>query len=295
MGQTNSKQQRSPYVVLGLNKTNATTSTTTTTTTTTNLDGIKEITKNEIQLAFRLKAKLYHPDLNPSQLPTAECEQLMTELVEAYQLLMENDGDDFISKYQVGYSNKVAIACELYTIKELQMDRFHSVYPIRIDYEYDEDFEHEEFDDDDDDDDDEKLNNDPIDDMVRSADSNSLSTVTVTPIQTHPDDSVSDFKRQLESQYGIEWGLLSASTAKDNDSNNNNNNSSSSDGNRKVDRDGITIGWEVIVVRQQNDNNSNNNNNNSNKENNKLLSNHFFLGDDYQIKQGEIVYAVIRK
>ncbi|OEU11799.1 hypothetical protein FRACYDRAFT_219721, partial [Fragilariopsis cylindrus CCMP1102] len=64
-----------------------------------------EITKQDIQKAFRSKAKIYHPDLNPLELPIKECEYLMTELVDAYETLMigggDNDDNDFISKYQI--------------------------------------------------------------------------------------------------------------------------------------------------------------------------------------------------
>jgi hypothetical protein len=295
---------------------------------------MNEITKLDIQKAFRSKAKLYHPDLNPLDLPVSECEYLLTELVNAYEKLMIGDkgDDDFISKYQIGHSNKVTLACELYTIQELQIDRFHDVYPIRIEYLLD-----------DDDDDENERNNEeyPTVNIVTSDTSttSSLSTYNVYPIHTHPDDSVLDLKRIIqESQYGIDWGLISSTTTAVNDSDNS---ESSTVRKRKKDRDGITIGWELIAVRNH-DNNINNNNNNSQKKKNnsninsntndnddddgnnkskektnseneeeviisvgdfstvgrlvnEVLSYHLFLSNDYQIQNGDTIYAVIRK
>ena len=318
------KEQRSPYVVLELLKPSS------------NSDMHFEITKQDIQTAFRSKAKIYHPDLNPLELPIKECEYLMTELVTAYETLMiggdnDDNDNDFISKYQIGHSNKVALACELYTIQELQIDRFHNVYPIRIEYEND-----------DNSDEGEQKNNNSEDsnpftssNVVNSDSSNIsatsfISTYNIYPIHTHPDDSVLDLKRIIQnSQYGIEWNLISSTTT-DNDHDHDHDDgiksSSSNIRKRKKDRDGITIGWELIVVKNHSiqNNNSHKRKGNINDEYddyvqsntkisiddeiekvqeeeeekvviNEVLSYHLFLGDDYQIQNGDTIYAVIRK
>ena len=55
----------------------------------------------------------------------------MMEMVEAYDQLMK---DNFGSKVQ---DSRVALACEVYTIEELKMDRSYNVYPIQIIYDDD--------------------------------------------------------------------------------------------------------------------------------------------------------------
>ena len=54
----------------------------------------------------------------------------MSELINAYTMLM----DDELFIHKVGADNRVALACEMFTLEELRMDRFHHVYSIRIRY-----------------------------------------------------------------------------------------------------------------------------------------------------------------
>ena len=99
-----SHKPRSPYAVLQL-RTSA--------------------TKHDIKAAFRRLAKKYHPDLNPTH-SIKESEARMAELIEAYDRLMD---DDFGGR--IGDS-RVALACEMYTIAELRMDRLHDVHSLKL-------------------------------------------------------------------------------------------------------------------------------------------------------------------
>lgn len=185
------KPRRSPYAVLKL-RTSATT--------------------DEIKQSFRKLAKLYHPDLNTNK-PAYESEKRMSELIEAYDQLLS---DEFGKK--VGDS-RVALACEMYTLEELKMDRLHDVYTLKIIYT--EDPEGDEID------------NDVIqtqnvaknDELVES-DETQLNTEVIIEVLTHPDNSVSDLKRYLQDRFGNDWGLTG----------------------RKLDRHGVGTGWELMDV-----------------------------------------------
>ena len=251
--------------------------------------------------------------MNPDNRPVSECESLMSELVEAYETLMADDDDDFAARFQVGHSNKVALACELYSLEELQMDRFHDVYALCMEFHKDEEDDEEDGD----------INEFQCDGGGDVGTANAVAVTSILPIHAHPEDSVSDLKRQLESEYGLEWGLLTtpssgaSSSANDNDNDN--------DNERRKDRDGLATGWELIVVRTSNITNNvtaaaaaaaaNNSKENKSKGNvegnsetddeknndninvvvtNEVLSYHLFL-DDYQIRHSETIYAVIRK
>lgn len=258
---------RSPYAVLELNKT----------------DGI--VTKGDIRAAFRRLAKVYHPDVNPHK-DKVDCESSMTELVEAYQILMEDD-EDFAARFKVGHSSKVALVCELYSLDELTMDRFHDVYALEMVFE---------------DPDIGKTSmrgvttNDSQDKFDGTSSSISSQSVVVLDaskhklkVYAHPQDSVSDLKRCLEEDYGVEWGLRSL----DDDSLD-----------RRKDRDGLATGWELLVLRATNENTDeppktggeqqNKGTSDSLETINEVLSYHLFL-DDYEIRHGETIYAVVRK
>lgn len=132
----------------------------------------------------------------------------MAELIDAYDRLMD---DDFGGR--IGDS-RVALACEMYTIPELRIDRLHDVHSLKI-----------------------KLVVDGVelsqqnvideicsdDDSISTADT-SISTHTHFEIEAHPHDSVSDLKRHIQSIYEAEWGLSG----------------------RRNDRDGIATGWELV-------------------------------------------------
>jgi hypothetical protein len=192
-------------------------------------------TKHDIKTVFRRLAKKYHPDLNPTH-PRKESEARMAELIEAYDRLMD---DDFGGR--IGDS-RVALACEMYTIAELRMDRLHDVHSLKL-----------------------KLVDDGMElgqssnakiahpDAERA--STDLSTHSLLEIEAHPNDSVSDFKRNLQSLFGTEWGLSD----------------------RRSDRDGIATGWELVTDGDGS-----------------ILSYHLFLSS-YGIQDGDIIHAVVRK
>ena len=165
--------------------------------------------KKDIKAAFRRLAKIYHPDLNTTH-SRSESEERMAELIDAYDHLMD---DDFGGR--IGDS-RVALACEMYTIPELRIDRLHYVYSLKlkligdgIQLKHDID-EH-------------SVKNAPCLDDERLI-STDVSTHPLIEIEAHPHDSVSDLKRHIQSMYQAEWGLSD----------------------RRLDRDGIATGWELV-------------------------------------------------
>jgi len=142
-----------------------------------------------------------------------ELNSKMSEIIEAYDQLMS---DEFGAK--VGDS-RVALACEMYTIDELKLDRFHDVYTLRVNF-------------------DNLTSNNDVDDMFdtvkvnlashltnKKAESRELDTSNIIDVSVHPDDSISDLKRQLQAKYNHEWDLAG----------------------RRRDRDGVGTGWELIT------------------------------------------------
>ena len=161
-------------------------------------------TEEDIKAAFRRLAKQYHPDLNTTH-SRKEGEALMAELIDAYEQLLD---DDFGGR--IGDS-RVALACEMYTISELRMDRLHDVYSLKLTLL------------DDDSDEDEGC----IDIIAADSfntDARDLSPHSIIEIKAHPHDSVSDLKRAMQSTFEEEWGLIG----------------------RRLDRDGIATGWELV-------------------------------------------------
>ena len=80
------------------------------------------------------------------------------------------------------------------------------------------------------------------------------------PITAHPQDSISDLKRYIQSKYAATWGIED----------------------RRRDRDGLYLGWE-LVCRKKND-----------SDVNSVLSYHLFL-DSYDINDGDILHSIVRK
>ncbi|VEU38885.1 unnamed protein product [Pseudo-nitzschia multistriata] len=305
---------RSPYAVLELNQSNKN-------------NGI--VTKGDIRAAFRRLAKAYHPDLNRHSetarvevLTKEECEAKMAELVEAYHILLDDD-DDFAARFQVGHSNKVALACELYSLDELELDRFHDVYALEMDFGSGEGEDKSRDNQDEEQDQngaDEKGENHNFSADKEGSSSSSITTKSLVQtssckkrilVHAHPEDSVSDLKRQLEEDHGVEWGLRQPRHP----------NSRSADDSleRRKDRDGLSIGWELLVLRESSDDDSildnigtscqdeergsssihaRNNGGGSATEStgvqNQVLSYHLFL-DDYRIQHGETIFVVVRK
>mmetsp|Transcript_19165 Transcript_19165/g.23583 ORF Transcript_19165/g.23583 Transcript_19165/m.23583 type:complete len:291 (-) Transcript_19165:1751-2623(-) len=219
-GSRNSLKPRSPYNVLRL-KTSATT--------------------KEIKNQFRMLAKKYHPDLNP-ELPSHISQAKMSELISAYDQLMN---DDFLGRVGDG---RVALACEMFTLEELKIDRFHDVHAIRIRYHQSESSSNII------DDNRKDKNIKPGTPTMTTSD-----VSTIIEIDAHPDDSVSDIKRQLQSIYLSEWGL---------------------DG-RRLDRDNIATGWELVCKNIVTDSIE-------------VMSYHLFL-NSYDILGGDIIHAIVRK
>ena len=252
-----SRRRRSPYAVLGLS-------------------GTTDVTHDEIKSAFRKLVKIYHPDLNPGNRHLEECESLMSELVEAYERLLKNneDEDDFLENIRVGASNKVALACELYSVDELTRDNFHEVYPLRMEYAKDEieatETQKET---------DLCPSNKPTEKKLDNSSSlpQSTSSLFAISVGAHPRDSVLDLKERLESEFGSDWGLENC------------------------------IGWELLTFNTKSMRNSKNKNTNHRGNNsrddedsstiavhNEVFSYHLFL-EDYGIRHGDTIYAVVRK
>ena len=166
--------------------------------------------KKDIKAAFRRLAKIYHPDLNTTH-SRSESEKRMAELIDAYDHLMD---DDFGGR--IGDS-RVVLACEMYTIPELRIDRLHDVYSLKLkliddgmESKHDTDAGH-------------SVQDTPCSENERST-SIDVSTHPLIEIEAHPHDSVSDLKRHIQSIFEAEWGLSD----------------------RRLDRDGIATGWELV-------------------------------------------------
>ena len=135
----------------------------------------------------------------------------MAELIDAYDHLMD---DDFGGR--IGDS-RVALACEMYTIPELRIDRLHDVYSLKmklvddgIELKHHTDAGH-------------SVQDALCSENERSS-STDVSTHPLIEIEAHPHDSVSDIKRHIQSIFEAEWGLSD----------------------RRLDRDGIATGWELV-------------------------------------------------
>ena len=135
--------------------------------------------KDDIKAAFRKLVKIYHPDLNPS-INSAWSTVKMTEITEAYDLLMD---EDYSTRWG---DNSVAMACEIYTLQELKASPAFQVHAIRIMYSN----EAKEY------------SSLPI-----IPDHQSLHSETLVQILTDPHDSVSDLKRTIQAMKYAEWGL----------------------------------------------------------------------------------------
>jgi len=225
--------------------------------------------KNEIKAAFRKLAKLHHPDLRSHQHQDGEGrnDTAMTELITAYETLMNKHNEDFFTDAR---DSRVALACEMYTIDELRnMHHVFDVHSFRVSFNSDSD--------------DGQIqmhtaspcnNQDKtILEQSRAATDkangnrhNQLDPTPIIPLTAHPDDSISDLKRQIQSTYADAWGLNG----------------------RMVDRDGLYLGWELVhcgdepndIVPRDSDLS--------------VLSYHLFL-HSYCIKDGDVLHAVVRR
>jgi len=181
----------------------------------------------------------------------------MAEIIQAYEQLLD---DDFLG-VKVG-DGRVALACEMFTLEELKMDSLHDVYSIRILFE--------------DDIDDDENNLDVNDDTFSKSgisDTIEITSEFLMEMKTHPEDSVSDLKRMIQDRYEEEWGLLG----------------------RRLDRDKIRTGWELICFNRKNESKDNASDQDPRLDQDSLvMSYHLFLRS-YDIQHGDIIHAVVRK
>ena len=201
-------------------------------------------------MAFRSLAKLHHPDLNRRLFSEDNDDDMiddnntMTKLVNAYETLMEKYSASYLS---TATDSRVALACEVYTIEELKSSPVFDVYTFRISFsEHDVNTE---------------CHNDDATETLSFDDQNhkQLDPHPVLPITAHPQDSISDLKRYIQSKYAAAWGLED----------------------RRRDRDGLYLGWELVCRKNNSDVNS-------------VLSYHLFL-DSYDINDGDILHSIVRK
>jgi len=104
-----------------------------------------------------------------------------------------------------------------------------------------------------------------------------LDSNPIIPLRAHPDDSISDLKRHIQSNYADTWGL---------------------DGQR-LDRDGLHLGWELVYCGNNNELNNDFSSGGSGTSNNDggdtdVLSYHLFV-HSYGIRNGDVLHAVVKR
>lgn len=172
-------------------------------------------TKDEIKTQFRRLAKKYHPDLNPAAAAANTNFSKMAEIVEAYDILLD---DDFHAR--VG-SSRVSLACELNTIQELRLDPMYDVHAVKVLFAAD-DKEHSF-----------SLTageDDSTQQHVKVMDGSVIQghhpqEDVINEVFCHEGDSVSDLKRRCQYLFANEWNLHG----------------------RTVDRDNVATGFELIA------------------------------------------------
>ena len=234
------------------------------------------IDRNETCSLFTQLAKKYHPDLrmhhrrddgddddDDGVVVGRGGDRIMAELIAAYESLTNGHDDDF----RTGGNSRVALACEAYTLDELRgMRRAFDVRSFRVEFGGNRS----------NDDATEESENvmdgtsalDPSNRRPRD-DGNSgiLDPVPVLPLDVHPEDSISDLKRHIQTRYAEEWGL--------------------GIGGQRVDRDGLYLGWELVYCGNDDDGDGRNG-----KGYGTVLSYHLFLSS-YGIREGDLVHAVV--
>jgi hypothetical protein len=209
--------------------------------------------------------------------------KMMTELITAYETLMNKHGDGYYLSIVDARDSRVALACETYTLEELRGNMHRTlfdIYTFRVNFNSSND---------NDDDNNNDVGNDDY--MTKSYNQSIINKSTTTsmldpypilPLNVHPDDSISDLKRYIQARYGEEWGL------------------SSIGGNQQVDRDGLYLGWELVYYNSNNNSGDDVDDDNdgycssNNQGYGKVLSYHLFLSS-YNIKEGDHVHAIVRK
>ena len=189
----------------------------------------------------------------------------MAELVAAYQALMNRDNEHLGTDAR---DSRVALACEIYTLEELRsMREAFDVHSFRVIFDGSPDCgdgdghvatrgaaeagEHSNA----------EGKGAPvnIDNGHQPLDPHPLA-----PLRVHPDDSISDVKRQLQSSHAAAWGL---------------------DG-RRVDRDGLHLGWELVHRRRGGGA--------APAGHVEVLSYHLFLRS-YDVRDDDVLHAVVRR
>ena len=166
--------------------------------------------------------------------------------------------DDFLG-VKVG-DGRVALACEMFTLEELRMDSLHDVYSIRILFEGQKRVQ---------------SSNDEDIGAIRSNFEKSVSKEAMLEIVSHPEDSVSDLKRMIQDRFEEEWNLHG----------------------RRMDRDRIRTGWELICLDQRKRMKQDNNSDDELSccgDYSLVMSYHLFV-HSYDIQHGDIIHAVVRK
>lgn len=218
--------------------------------------------KEEVKAAFRILAKLHHPDLNrrllfdDDNIDNNDDDNTMARLVAAYESLMSKYSSNYLSD---ATDSRVSLACEIYTVDELRNSPFFDVYTFRINYNNEDDDNRSG---------DVDGDNDVIIQTPTSAhvQNSHLDPYPVLPINAHNQDSISDLKRYIQSKYAAAWNL----------------------GDRKRDRDGLYLGWELLCTNNYNSTDAKSTIAQS------VLSYHLFL-ESYGINDGDMLHAVVRK
>ncbi len=227
------KRRRSPYSVLNISS---------------------NANNDEIKSAFRQLVKQHHPDTKRQSQQRidsddSEDDTIMVDLIHAYETLMNKHKETFLTD-DMARDSRVSLACEMYSIEELRrMHHLFDVYSFRVSFT-------------------DALGNDDTqksqyehaskENEATSKQQQLLDSPPIMPLQAHPDDSISDVKRKIQSQFAPGWGLEG----------------------RRLDRDGIQLGWELVHVTNQDDAH--------------VLSYHLFL-HSYDIQDGSVLHAVVRK
>lgn len=206
-------------------------------------------------------AKLHHPDLNVHR--SGDDHNAMTELVTAYETLMNKHGDNFSTDAR---DSRVALACEMYTIEELKNSDAFDVYSFRITFETSDEPPRDVM----------KGGVNPEDatadirmtnGAMEEPQCNQLDPTPIVPLITHPDDSILDLKRHIQSEHATSWGLVT----------------------ERVDRNGMHLGWELVYCNSEMDSSASSDEGDVN-----VLSYHLFL-QSYGITDGDILHAVVRR
>lgn len=216
-----------------------------------------------INAPFQL-AKQHHPDLKMHQNQDEDgTSDIMTEIITAYETLMNKHNEHFWTDAR---DSRVALACEMYTMEELMSMRdVFDVHSFRVIF-------NSSSDDDCDGDgqrnvattDTDEAGGNPTVEESSAPGNRHLDPAPIVPLRAHPDDSISDVKRQIQTSNAATWGLHD----------------------RRVDRDGLYLGWELVHCGNQCGSVA--------SGDGRALSYHLFL-HSYDIQENDVLYAVVRR